>query len=522
MGLRMLGRTGVIVWVVCSAGSLAMAATLNVPSAGFPTIQSAVDSALPADTIVVKAGVYFENVNIPAGKDGITLRGKGKVVIDAREGGTPAGPGVLIGSPLVTIRNIIVRHAEAAAVSGDGFRSTADNTSIIDCAALNCGNFALFINGNDAVVRGSTFMGCAGGVSIDGDRTLVQDCTVANDSLAGILVKGVDCTVRKCEVRVVDGDGIAMEGNNATVRQNTVTEIQGDGITLASDLATVVDNEVDASTGAGINVDSPGSTITDNRLSNTSGISAEGDDSTISNNVIEATPGFAVDASGNGLTVDDNTISDAAVIGIFITGDQSLVRKNKLRRLGAGITIEGENPLVDSNSVVGTSIGSGMAFEDAMVGGVISANTIRDTAGAAMTFSSVDGAQVFNNTVRGCGINVAAITITGDNFLVSANVIRDNPGDGLAVTGDNNTVNSNEITDNLIDGIDIRGDANTLNGNTVKGNGGEGIQNSGVNTSLLNNVGTGNRIDFASDQTPASFLGNTFATGGVSTPPEID
>lgn len=35
------------------------AATLNVPSVQFPTVQSAVNAALPGDTIVLQSGVTF-------------------------------------------------------------------------------------------------------------------------------------------------------------------------------------------------------------------------------------------------------------------------------------------------------------------------------------------------------------------------------------------------------------------------------------------------------------------------------
>jgi pectin methylesterase-like acyl-CoA thioesterase len=50
-------------FLAVAAGS-ADAATINVP-ANFPTIQGAIDAALPGDTIVVAKGVYEEVLNIP-------------------------------------------------------------------------------------------------------------------------------------------------------------------------------------------------------------------------------------------------------------------------------------------------------------------------------------------------------------------------------------------------------------------------------------------------------------------------
>jgi len=65
------------------------AATLNVPSASYPTIQSAVNAANPAggDTIIVAAGTYDEQVEI--GKS-LTLQGAGDTTVIQ-----PSGAGVL-------------------------------------------------------------------------------------------------------------------------------------------------------------------------------------------------------------------------------------------------------------------------------------------------------------------------------------------------------------------------------------------------------------------------------------------
>ena len=54
--------------------SLVSAATLNVPSASYPTIQAAVNAASPGDIIVVAPGTYNENVTIDKA---LTLRSSG-------------------------------------------------------------------------------------------------------------------------------------------------------------------------------------------------------------------------------------------------------------------------------------------------------------------------------------------------------------------------------------------------------------------------------------------------------------
>jgi pectin methylesterase-like acyl-CoA thioesterase len=62
-------------------GVPAMAETLMVPNTAFPTIQDAIDAANPGDAIVVKKGVYKEDLTLLT--DNIELRGGGcKTIIE--------------------------------------------------------------------------------------------------------------------------------------------------------------------------------------------------------------------------------------------------------------------------------------------------------------------------------------------------------------------------------------------------------------------------------------------------------
>ncbi len=67
-----------------SLGTVTHADTLRVPQ-DFPTIQGAVDAAVPFDVVLVSSSTYAGSVLI----DGLTdveLRGKGKVIIEAAGG----------------------------------------------------------------------------------------------------------------------------------------------------------------------------------------------------------------------------------------------------------------------------------------------------------------------------------------------------------------------------------------------------------------------------------------------------
>jgi pectin methylesterase-like acyl-CoA thioesterase len=66
---------GFLIPLACGAS----AATLNVPSVSYPTIQSALSAAASGDTVKVASGVYSEDVIL--GTSGVTLKLVGSVSV---------------------------------------------------------------------------------------------------------------------------------------------------------------------------------------------------------------------------------------------------------------------------------------------------------------------------------------------------------------------------------------------------------------------------------------------------------
>jgi hypothetical protein len=92
-------------------------------SCQYGSIQAAVDAAKPADTIRVRKGAYNENVSIPAGKDGLVLRGAqagvaGEVATARPVAGEETvlsgganGTAISIGSSAVTVDGFTIRDS---------------------------------------------------------------------------------------------------------------------------------------------------------------------------------------------------------------------------------------------------------------------------------------------------------------------------------------------------------------------------------------------------------------------------
>lgn len=88
---------------------VASGTTLRVPE-DHDTIQAAVDAAAPGDLILIAPGVYKEEVQVPRGKDGITLRGldRAGVVLDGEF--TRANGVQVVGANGVVIENMTAQN----------------------------------------------------------------------------------------------------------------------------------------------------------------------------------------------------------------------------------------------------------------------------------------------------------------------------------------------------------------------------------------------------------------------------
>ncbi len=224
--------------IIVLASDLSCQSTLNVPSAIFPTIQSAINGALPGDIIVVAAGTFVENLVFPAIDFHLMGAGPGQTIIDGNQSGscmnfsqpvsnamivegftltngsgdmvilsaqnpTPAGGGILIhqilgsAAPLIEpiIRNCEIVNNDASLGSGIFLRFAGDvkfencqvhlnppaaSGSLSSGAILS--QWSVGLSMVDCVIEDYTSIGAVGTINMDGTALTLSGCTVRNNT----------------------------------------------------------------------------------------------------------------------------------------------------------------------------------------------------------------------------------------------------------------------------------------------------------------------------------------------------
>ena len=149
----------------------------STTAADSSTIQGAVDAAIAGDTIIVCDGTYGK-VNIPSGKDGLTIEASSKPIIDCAgtTGGASVGNGVTIASNGVSIRDLEIRFCD------NGIQGTSISNTVIR---------------NNNIHDNKNPVGGFGGVGIafngDSDSNTVRNNQIRQNDRQGIFLGG-SCT----------------------------------------------------------------------------------------------------------------------------------------------------------------------------------------------------------------------------------------------------------------------------------------------------------------------------------------
>jgi hypothetical protein len=284
---------GSALWLSFAAAPPGSAATVVVSKNGpLQTVQAGIDAAFAGDTVVIKAGTYFGNATIGSAKTGLTLKGSGKVVLDARgPGGAELGPGITVAATGVTIRGLTIRNAAAlGGVPGDGIRIDAVACVVSDCIVTGCEDDGVearsadcaildcaFVSNNRGVrgqssdrlrIVGCTFRGNDNSIDlVDSDDVLVQEASIKDSGVGDVMRSATSnrLTVRK--VKLSDAGQIGDFSGDDLLIEDVVGRRIGGGVRISGNTAIVRDLDLvdlhDAC--AGVDLRAPNSTISNVR-----------------------------------------------------------------------------------------------------------------------------------------------------------------------------------------------------------------------------------------------------------------
>ena len=451
-----------------------------VPAA-FPTIQAAVNAALPGDRIVVAPGVYQEHV-VSTNSD-LKFIGKNTVWDGTLTNGT-AGVCLTSTGDNMLVQGFIFRAGQSGAAQ---VQITGTNARVARCSSRGPSARFLKITGDTALVDAcSLYAVNSTAIEINGDGAIVRKLKTRQCDDAVVLINGDGANVTGCNMALNDdGASIDINGDRATVSLNTFVNCDS-AISISGTNGIVTKNKA-VNIDTFVTVDGANATVTVNRVSNCQGtfLSVNSDNARVEQNGGVATGSIRI--TGDNVTVRGNTSSDAS-------NDRTGLTVNS--RTGAG-------------------------------GGLVEKNTVKDAASTGLSLGC-NNAIILGNRVTGAGTesSESACRISGSGNLLTNNVVIGGGTHGFDVTGVNNTLVKCVAIGAAADGFHITGNGTSLLLCDAMLCTGEGLDNGGANTTVLDCAFQKNRLDVANDGTFSNLgtfaVANTFVTGGPAQLPQVD
>jgi parallel beta-helix repeat protein len=339
----------------------------------FPSIQAAVDESIPGDVINLSAGVYFENVNIPAGKDGLSIAGAGKLRTVVDPDHPLSGNAFTVGSNFVKIRNLGIRNGQAHGISIIGatgvviqgvrivglrglsstgiYGTGSAGLQILNSEIRAVGNSGIDVDGGNIVITGNTVAQVPFGINVHDPGARVTSNRVTG-TVNGMGVDSDGAVVSANTIQLATADGLGVSGQNPTVQGNKL--IHGEEFQIGCSLA-CSGGLLSANTSLGskdfafsVYADAPGFVVRGNNVSWSNG------------------PAFII----SGVEATANTATDSGVFGnhdgpdCFRVGEQTILNRNIATRCaGSGFRIIGINATLTGNASKQAGIDGFTAFD---------------------------------------------------------------------------------------------------------------------------------------------------------------
>jgi hypothetical protein len=380
------------------------------------TIQGGVDAAGAGDVVSIAAGMYFENVVIPSGKDGLQLVGASRlgVILDADHPNT--GDGITIQSPKVIVRNLTIRNGRKAGIRVEapgalltGLRIVAvpgaiqvlagqvrqqillneivASSGIAAAVSLEGGN-------DDSVIKSNLITRSYRGIDASGDRLQVLSNRIVVTAEGGIVVRGKRSVVTGNsleQTRGTAGFSLEVSGENPKVEANRGVDVllfaravcaPCTGGSFSANMATGLGS-------ATVGADAPGFIVERNRVA-------------------------ALFFEDKGIRASLNSVSGYLGIGFFVSGAGHSMSRNTATR--GGFVVQGDDITLDSNSVsLANAAGFSIEGDDGQGGaytGIVLTNN-KATGSNGEGFAILDGAGVQMNGNSAARHRVDACGATG-------------------------------------------------------------------------------------------------------------
>ncbi len=496
------------------------AATLCVEPTGadgcYTTIQDGVDASSAGDTIEVRPGTYFENVVVPAGKDGLTITGATAGVCpfpyiwqcrDWQET-APADP------------DDVIVDAYNGCSNEEGFDIASDNVTISNLTVkLACNINNIYSTGDYTVIDNVHSIGAGWcGVYFDGAYPTITNSMVNGNLDCGIYSNGAYTTVTDNSIMNNGGYGIVVlppASQSTIITGNTVYGAGYSCIYMyASDDSIITGNDIGVCAYNGIfTVDSRGINVSNNEIRSAvdSGITmANADGSVVDGNFMRSIDGFGILIDGDNITVSNNNVGGTIfLVGYFISCSSTC----------------GTGTVTNNYAGYNTSGGGFFLFID---GWTIAGNTSEYNYTYGFLIVGDDNI-VNNNIARYNGVLAAGFFVNGGGNTLTGNTAEYNNSAGFYINapdGGTNTLSDNTATDNYLTGFLLDGGTGsglTFSGNTADTNG-EGIamqMSDGSGTiSLTDNTASANHSNYCSDYNANidTFTGNLSDGSAIGTP----
>jgi len=418
------------------------------PNETYDNIMYGLTAADPGDTVMVRDGVYVQDIKI---REGVVLMAENR-------------HGAIIGDRSDTRAMISIRQAALDGAVIDGFKFAPGNYGSIFVGDNNFDDVP-----SNCVIKNNLIEGRKNGI--------IVSLTAINTSIIGNTLRECESAIiyRGCSKGLIEdntleecaGWGIFFteedwpyEPETVLVRGNTIRNNQQGGIGIERPNVRMERNLVDGNLlGIGTNSGKHGIVLRDsNRVVNNidHGIYIEnGVDAIISSNIILGNGLRGIQSNGN-ISVSGNFIESNGEFGIFLSSGNANISWNEITSNGIhGIEVTGDageveirKNLINNNQEMGLMIHSGCLILENQVG----ENRIH----GIMVSESATGVQISGNVITGNWNGV-------DETYYSS---------GVSIEG-SARVENNSIRSMDLSGIDVRSPATgvTLNQNKIENNG---------------------------------------------------